>query len=314
MAHIAIVGLGMIGGSLGMALRQAKADVQIVGHDRDPEVAAKARKRGAVDRTEWNLPTALDGAGLVIVAVPSDTQRKVFTEIAPHLSEGCVVTDTARAKRAAISWAAETLPAHVAFVGGRPIPSKAGTGIDNATATLFKDQAYCLTPDSQSDAQAIQLVTELAQLVGAKPYFLDQTEHDSLAAGSDDLPALMAVALLNSIEGDYAALARIAGARFADLAGQDIDSASHPALNKTNLDAVALWLDRYAAELQRVRTALVEGSSSGLTMDDLLEKARDAQARLRKGASNSDQVNSGVKTGEVMRHILLGGRGERQKR
>src|SRR5713101_1081435 len=116
MGTVGIVGLGLIGGSIGLALKRAKlGDTELVGYDRDPEVAMRAQKFGAVDRIEYDLPRLADAAGLVIVATPIVAVKNVFADLGPHLKQGAVVTDTASTKSDVLRWAKETLPAGVHF-------------------------------------------------------------------------------------------------------------------------------------------------------------------------------------------------------
>ena len=109
---ITIIGLGLIGGSLGMALKAAGLGdrIEIVGHDREHGVESIAKKRGAIDHAEHNLPRAVEGAALVIVATPITTVAEVFQQIALHLTPGAVVTDTASTKAQVMSWADDILP------------------------------------------------------------------------------------------------------------------------------------------------------------------------------------------------------------
>src|SRR3954453_23057254 len=94
-ARIAIIGTGLIGASVGLALKAAKVNYEIVGHDKEHGEATLAKKRGAIDRAEWNLPNTVEGASLIVCAVPVGALEKLFQDIAPFLSQGAVVTDTA---------------------------------------------------------------------------------------------------------------------------------------------------------------------------------------------------------------------------
>src|SRR5439155_9521993 len=142
---IAIIGLGLIGGSIGLGLKAAKLEgVQVVGHDRDPSVGAKARRVGAVDESDWNLISAVRGANMVIIATPVVGVRETFGFIADHLEPGCVITDTASTKAEVMGWAADMLPPNIHFVGGHAMAGKETPGIDGAEATRFKGAAYCV--------------------------------------------------------------------------------------------------------------------------------------------------------------------------
>src|SRR5258708_13110018 len=119
---ITIVGLGLIGGSLGLALKAGLPDVEIVGHDRDADVELTAQKRGAISRREHNLPRAIEGASIVIVATPITTMADVFKQIAPDLLNGALVTDTASTKAEVMRWAGEDLPEHANSDASPPLP------------------------------------------------------------------------------------------------------------------------------------------------------------------------------------------------
>ena len=199
--RITIVGLGLIGGSIGLALCQTGNDYEVVGHDREHAVAGKARKLGAVGKTEWNLVSACEEADLIIVATPVMAIKETLTAIASYLKPGCLITDTASIKGPVMAWAKEILPDTVNFVGGNPIISQEGslpTGIEGARADLFQGGLYCLTPSPEAAPQAVQLATDLVHLLGASPFFLDAAEHDGLMAGVDHLPFILSAALLET--------------------------------------------------------------------------------------------------------------------
>jgi prephenate dehydrogenase len=196
---IAIVGLGFIGGSIGLALRQSAKGMQIVGHDREPSQARKARRLGAIDRAEWNLIRACEGADVVVLALPPDGFRDTLEIVAADLKSGCLVTDTATIKGAVLHWAEELLPRQVAFVGGDPVVQSPGLGLDSARADLFQGILYCLTPAADVSPSAVQQAVDLVSLLGAEPYFLNADEHDGLRAAVEHLPALLTALLLREV-------------------------------------------------------------------------------------------------------------------
>ena len=116
-----IVGLGLVGSSIGLALKGTGAEFEIVGHDKDGNAAKRAYKSGCVDRTEWNLINACDGADLIVISTPLAGVESTLAAIAQDLKAGAVVTDTARLKVPVLNWARESLPDTVHFVGGHPI-------------------------------------------------------------------------------------------------------------------------------------------------------------------------------------------------
>ncbi len=145
--RIAIVGLGLIGGSMGLALKRAGQEgPELVGYARRPETAERARRLGAIDRAESSLAAAVDGADLVMLAVPIMSIKEILSQIAPNLAAGAVVTDVASTKLQVMHWAEEALPQSTSFVGGHPMAGKELSGIEVAEAGLFQGCTYCIVP------------------------------------------------------------------------------------------------------------------------------------------------------------------------
>ncbi|MBM2827165.1 MAG: Prephenate dehydrogenase, partial [Dehalococcoidia bacterium] len=184
MEDIVIIGLGQIGGSIGMALKQAKLrSAQIIGVDIDRGVAAKAQRKGAVDSTERLRAEVVEDAALVIVATPILAMKEVFQEIATSLPVGCVVTDTGSTKEQILKWAEDLLPHHVSFVGGHPMAGREIQGIDGADPNLFNERPYCIVPSLNASKGAVQLVVDMVDAIKGVPYFVDAPEHDVLVGG-----------------------------------------------------------------------------------------------------------------------------------
>ncbi len=154
--RVAIIGLGLIGGSLGLALRQAKAARQVAGFDITKGVGDRARKLGAIDQSCASLADAVRGSELIILATPVGAMRPLLQQLATSASPGAVVTDVASTKAQVISWAEEYLPATISFVGGHPIAGKEISGIEAADAALFKQCVYCLTPTKRTSPAALE--------------------------------------------------------------------------------------------------------------------------------------------------------------
>jgi prephenate dehydrogenase len=265
--RITIIGLGLIGGSLGLAIKAAGLpDVEIVGHSRRRETMNKARKLGAVDRVEHNLPRAVERAGIVIIATPILTVREIMEQIAPHLPDGCIVTDVASTKEQILAWAAELLPPSVSFVGGHPMAGKEKQGIDNAEEGLFRQRAYCICPAVDAHEGAVRAVVGIARLVGAEPLFLDPKEHDQYAAAVSHLPLLLSTALFTLLRASpaWSDLAPMASSGFRDVTRL---TSGDPTMSHdiflTNRDAAIHWLDRMGDELRRYRD-LLEGDAQEL--------------------------------------------------
>lgn len=266
--RITIIGLGLIGGSLALALKaSALPGIEIVGHDRDRGAENEAKRRGAIDKAEHNLPRAVEGASLVIIATPVLAVREVMEQIAPDLSEGAIVTDTASTKAEVMRWAAEILPSDVSFVGGHPLAGKETSGIGAAEATLFREKAYCICPSVTASEPAVKTVMGLANSVGAEPLFIDPAEHDQYAAAISHLPMVISTALFSLMHASpsWEDMAQLASSGFRDatrLASSDA-SMSHDIV-RTNREAIIHWLERMEGELNRFRKLLEDANDAEL--------------------------------------------------
>ncbi len=256
MGKLAIIGLGLIGGSLGLALQKSKSvNADIVGWDRDYDTAQRALKAGAVQKISAGPEDAVRGASLVIIATPILSIRKVFDEIAPHLQSGAVVTDTASTKGDILRWANELLPADVHFVGGHPMAGKEKSGPQAAEATLFEGRPYCIIPGVNAADGAVHSIVGLTEAIGAKTFFLDAEEHDAYAAAISHLPLLTSIALFRLAKSSSAwpELGSMAGPAFYDLTRL---ASGQPEMTQdifiTNRDNVLHWLERYSVELQKM--------------------------------------------------------------
>lgn len=286
MERIAIIGLGLIGGSIGLGLKAAQLkDVEVIGTDHDRDALAGARKAGAVDRIEADERTAVKDAGLVVVATPVRAIRGVFERIAGSLAEGAVVTDTGSTKADVTKWAKDLLPAHVSFVGGHPMAGKETAGIRAAEAALFREKVYCLAPTVHADDRAIRTVVGLVQALGATPWFIEAEEHDRYVAAISHLPIVMSAALFSMIRGSKAwnDLAPLASSGFRDvtrLASGDPRMAAD--IFATNKESVIHWLDRYVEELRAYR-AMLESSHDSEELHDRLKSVQGGRDEFVAG-------------------------------
>ncbi len=282
--RIALVGLGAIGGSIGLALRQAGTDVEITGHDKDPSASRQAQKIGAVHKTDWNLISTCEGADLVILALPLLAIRDTLKAIAPYLHEDCVVTDTATVKRPVLEWAQEILPKRVHFVGGDPITSTGESGIAAAKADLFKGSIWCLSPTVTAASDATELVTDIVSLLGAKPYFVDPAEHDGLLAAMDHLPLVLAAALLGAITESPALheMSKLGGRNFAQVtlpAMAEIETSRDICL--LNQENIVRWLDIMETGLREAKGFISSGDAA--QVQAFFKQARESRDKWLRG-------------------------------
>src|SRR5712691_1043979 len=196
MSQVTIIGTGLIGTSIGLALKASKPSFEIVGHDREPGRAGAARQAGALDRSDWNIPSALEGAGIVILATPLGSIEKLMMQIAEFLPQGCIVVDTAPLKASVLAWAKTHLSGRADFVGGHPIVDSRSTTVPSAT--LFAERTFCIVPAPDASNAAVEQVTRLVQTLGAIPLFIDPVEHDSHMAIAGQVPAVLAAVLMRA--------------------------------------------------------------------------------------------------------------------
>lgn len=264
--RIAIIGLGLIGGSLGLAIKAAGLPLEVVGYDKEWGVAPKAQRLKAIDRAARDATSATRDAALVIIAVPTLAIREVMEEIAPTLEEGCIVTDTGSTKADVLRWAGELLPDRVDFVGGHPLAGKEQSGIEAADARLFAGAGYCLVPQVNASERAISAILGLVGILGARPIFIDAEEHDSYLAATSHLPLVVSAALFSLVRNSQAwpDMAELAASGFRDLTrlASGDPNMSHD-ICITNREPILHWLDRMVEELSRYRE-LIQGDDEEL--------------------------------------------------
>ena len=281
---ITIVGLGLVGASIGLALRREKKDeFDIIGHDKNYGRARDVRKRGAVNKLDWNLIDACEKADMVIIATPLDGVRETLEVVGEHLKEGCVVLDTANLKAPVIEWAKEYLPETVSFVGTDPVISPSEQGVEAATADMFEGVLWCVAPAPGASSEAVKLVSDMIYLLGAKPYFLDPFEHDGLAAGVEHLPLLLSAALMRmTFEAKtWQELRKVTGSAYesaTQLPSTDADFYRDIFLH--NKDNVVRWLNLYVDELLSLKE-MVAGSDAE-ALRETFDKAVDARILWRE--------------------------------
>lgn len=194
--HASILGVGLLGGSLGLALRRRGLAQRVTGFVRRAETAAEVLAVGAVDDATTDLPAAVRGADLVVLCTPVAQIGELARALAPHLAPGAIVTDVGSVKAAIIA-AAES-PLHAAgahFVGGHPMAGGEKTGVAAARADLFEGAVCIVTPTPQTDPAAAEIVRGLWRGCGARVVDLDAGTHDALVARTSHLPHLLAFAL-----------------------------------------------------------------------------------------------------------------------
>jgi len=195
---ITIIGVGLIGGSLGLALKEKKPNFKIIGIDKQ-EVIEKAIARGAIDEGTVNLEEGTKEADIVIIATPVKTILNLLTQINPFLKKGCIVTDTGSTKQQILQKANKVLSKDIFFIGGHPMAGSEECGIESACPYLFHNKTYILTPTHKNNLVALEKISLLIKMIGAKKLILDPLEHDRIVGTVSHLPQIIAVSLINTI-------------------------------------------------------------------------------------------------------------------
>ncbi len=192
---VAIVGTGLIGGSLGLAIKQRKLAREVVGVSRHQKNIDRALKRGAVDKGSRSLDI-IKGADLVILAMPVGAILSLASRIARFTVPGCVVTDVGSTKEQIVSALTRIFPG---FVGSHPLAGSEKRGVSYAQAVLFEKSVCIVTPAAKTSARSVRLIRKLWSGVGARAVCLDPATHDRALSLISHLPHITAFSLMNAV-------------------------------------------------------------------------------------------------------------------
>ncbi len=286
--QVTIVGVGLIGGSLGLAWRGRGGVGTVVGVDVDEASLRRAREIGAVDRATTDLAEGVAGADLVVMATPVRVTLELIGRLGPLVGAGAVVTDVGSTKVEVCRLMREGLPAGVTFVGGHPMAGSEGQGIEAADPYLFQNAVYVLTPEEDADPAAVAALRRLVEAAGAQVVLMDPERHDRWVAAVSHLPQLVAVALVNAVadaDREDPGLLALAAGGFRDTTR----ITSSPAgiwldILATNRDRILPAVARFRAALSRLEEALAAGDlGSALAEFERARAVRRALPRRPKG-------------------------------
>jgi len=274
---LAVVGFGLIGGSIGLAARQRWPGVHVTAIDRQPVVDLALRQRIA-DAGGTNLALAA-GADIVVLSAPVRQNVALLAELPRDLEGEALITDVGGTKQATVV-AAHQLPARLRFIGGHPLAGAASGGLGEARADLFLGRPWILTPQDTSLPQDVDRLRTFVTGLGGRPRIMDPAAHDRLMAYLSHLPQI-AVSALMQVVGEHA------GAEGLHLAGGGLRDttrlAASPAgtwrdVAATNVEAVSVAIDELTATLQRLRADLTTGDE----LQKVFESARRWKATLEE--------------------------------
>jgi prephenate dehydrogenase len=276
---VVIFGVGLIGGSFALALKQAGAAREIVGMGRSQQALARALELGIVDSIDASVAEAMQGASLVLVAAPVAQTEAILASLLPYLEEGTIVTDAGSTKSDVVAAARSALGARVGqFVPGHPIAGRESNGPDAAIADLYRGKKTVITPLPENSAADVERVAAAWAACGAIVHRLTPAEHDKVFAAVSHLPHLLAFALVDDIANKPHAglLFQYAASGFRDFTRI---AASSPEMWRditlANRDALLGELDAYLAQLTGLRAMLAD--SDGAAIEAVYANAQRAR-------------------------------------
>jgi prephenate dehydrogenase len=260
---IAIVGVGLIGGSIGLAVKKRKLANKVIGLGRSELSLKKALKRGAVDEIALDKSQMKD-ADLIVLATPVRKIVPIIKELLPYLKEKTIITDVGSTKREIIDDVRKFLPENISFIGGHPLAGSEKNSVEFADADLFKKSICFLIPYNNTEiGQSLEKLKSFWKRLGACPIVISAEEHDFLMAGISHLPHIVAVALVNSISG-----IRWKGKEITEFAGQgwkDTTRISHGSpevwidILSSNTDKLLSFMEKFDKEWNTIKKILKNG-------------------------------------------------------
>lgn len=277
--RLCIVGLGLMGGSLAKALKQAGQVQHVVGLGRREASLEQGLALGVIDSWSLDPAEALRGADMVVVCTPTQVAEQSFADIAEHIESTAVVTDVASVKgnlKAALEKLHGEVPSR--YVLGHPIAGSEQSGVAAAKADLFVDHRVILTPLANTNADALAAVEAMWAATGAELVSMDVAEHDAVLAATSHLPHLLAYALVDALARDGSAeeIFKFAAGGFRDFTRiASSDPKMWHDICLANSEAVLMRLDQLTANIERLRKAVAEGD--GETLLESFANAKDAR-------------------------------------
>lgn len=280
---VAIVGVGLIGGSLARVLKAQKLGGEIVGAGRSSATLELARKLGVIDRACASAAQAVEDADLVVLATPVGTFETIVREIGPQMKQGAILTDVGSVKGTLARKLGNIVPPGIHFVPGHPIAGRERHGVAEADETLFQGARCILTPVEQTGPGALDAVSALWTAAGATVTVMDPDKHDHVFAAVSHLPHVAAYAMMCAVAELGAGsdqYLNFSGAGFRDFTRI---AASSPEMWRdiclTNAENVVDMIDRYQFSLNRMKKAIHRGDTRRL--EDLFRQASDVRREMR---------------------------------
>jgi len=283
---ITVIGLGLLGGSVGLAVSQSLIGVKTAGFSHRASTRAKARRLKVVDEVFDDIKASVKNADLVILATPICNFEETFRQIADVLAPGCIVTDVGSTKLMPHHWADKCLPKNVHYIGSHPIAGSEQRGVEFCRDDLFYKALCILTTAKNTDKHSLRIVKDFWSALGCFVKIMTPARHDRIFANVSHLPHITAAALVNASNAEEL---KFAGKGFMDCSR----IASGPAniwadVLMTNAQNTVRGIDRLTAELAKLKKAIRAGNRKKI--ERLLDAAREKRSKLVKYKMNRKEL------------------------
>ncbi len=266
--RVTVVGVGLIGASFALSLRQHGLCKSIIGYGRREENLKKAKERGIIDNYSLDVCKACEDADLILLATPVGIFKGITDKIKGSLKRGAMVTDVGSVKGRLVYELESLMPEGVYYIGSHPIAGSDRSGIDDAKADLFKDARCIITPTESSDTGTLQKVALLWESMGAKVEFMEPYKHDEIYAAVSHLPHVIAYNLVNTI--------RDVDSEFIKYAGQGFKDTTRIALSSPemwrdiviyNRENLIRLIDTFVGNLEKMKKLLEDADAEGIEQE-----------------------------------------------
>lgn len=272
---LALIGVGLIGGSLARALKRQRAVNRIIGYGRNPANLRKAVELGVIDDFDTELSGVVKSADVIVIATPLGSYADLFQTMKPHIQSNAIITDVGSTKGCVVEIAQQVLDDVSYLVPGHPIAGTEKSGVEASFAELFEAHRVILTPTDQTNVHALGVITQMWETTGADIVVMDVHRHDDILAATSHLPHMLAYALV-----DCLAAMEESDEIFSNAAGGFADftriASSSPVMwhdicyaNRTSLLKV---LDKFDQHTDQIRQAILNNNSDHLL--DIFQRAK----------------------------------------
>lgn len=274
--QITVIGMGLLGSSITLTASRAFNGVKTVGYAHRESTCRKARQFSVADHITSDIAESVKDADLVILATPICTFEKIFTQIAEHLPDGCIVTDVGSTKKDPLKWAGKILGKNVVYAGSHPIAGSEQSGLEFARDDLFYNANCILTVEKKTNPDAVEFLENFWEKLGCYVKKMSPAEHDRIFGQISHVPHIVAASLTNA---SSSKAMKFSGKGFIDTSR----IASGPAnvwsdILLTNRPNCIRGIDNVIGELEKIRQAIEENDRK--KVEQLLEKARGKRAEL----------------------------------